>query len=296
MRHAHSLVVTLLCLLATASFTYAANPTPTHADLLVAKVNDVELRLDLYMPKDTPNPPLVVFIHGGGWHANSYKKCLTPWLTESGFAVASIGYRLTDKATFPAQIHDVKGAVRWLRAHAKEYGYDVTRVGVAGTSAGGHLATLLGVTAGNKELEGDIGGNLDQSSRVDAIVDYYGPMDFVLRSQTQPSKTESPKGPVYGLLGGPASKNLELARLASPAFHVTKDDPPLLIIHGDKDTTVLHDQSQRILDVYKEVGLDASLEIVPGAGHGGKECFDAAYREKVAAFLNKHLRPQSDSK
>lgn len=178
-----------------------ANAEAPTRDVVFATVDGHELKLDLYLPKEVNDPPLVVFIHGGGWRNNSYKKCLTPWLTEHNVAVASIGYRLTDKATFPAQIHDCKAAVRWLRAHASDYGYDASRIGVAGTSAGGHLALLLGVTNGKQELEGEVGGHLEQSSSVQAVVDYYGPSDFLLRSKNQPIKTEPPDSPVNLLLG-----------------------------------------------------------------------------------------------
>lgn len=268
----------LIPLLATVIFVAttatAAPPTskPTK-DITFATVDGHALKLDLFMPKtvktkvktNATKPPLVVFIHGGGWRNGSYKRCHTKWLTEYGYAVASVGYRLTDKAIFPAQVHDCKAAIRWLRAHAADYGYDATRIGVAGTSAGGYLALMMGVTgkAGKAsatskakndkhELEGKVGEHLEQSSAVHAIVDYYGPSDFVLRSQNQPSKTESEDGSVYKLLGGPASKHIALAKLASPVFHVTKDDPPLLIIHGEKDTTVKPDQAKRMADVYRK--------------------------------------------
>jgi acetyl esterase/lipase len=272
-----------------------AGAAPPVKDVLFASPDGHELRLDLYLPEGVKNPPLVVFIHGGGWRNNSYNKCLTPWLTDYGFAVASVGYRLSDVAKFPAQVHDCKAAVRWLRAHADEYEYDADRVGVAGTSAGGHLALMLGVTAGVEQLEGDVGGHADRSSRVQAVVDYFGPSDFVLRSKNQPSKTEKPDSPVRLLLGAAASKNQQLARLASPAFHVTGDDAPLLIVHGDKDRTVHLDQSQRMVEEYNKSGLDVTLEVVPNAGHGGAAHFTSQYRRKVAGFFRKHLQPSEDS-
>jgi acetyl esterase/lipase len=245
------------------------------------------------LPKDAKKPPLVVFIHGGGWKAGSYKNCSTSWLTESGFAVASISYRLSQVAVFPAQIHDCKGAVRWLRAHAGEYGYDATRIGVAGTSAGGHLVLLLGTTGGVPEYEGTVGGNLDQSSAVQAVADYFGPSDFILRSENQPIKTEDPKSTVFLLLGGPVKKNLELARFASPVFQVNAGDAPLLIIHGDKDGTVHLDQSQRMVEVYQKAGLEVAMQVVPGAGHGGNAHFTPPLRETVTSFFAKHLRPSA---
>ncbi|WP_395749890.1 alpha/beta hydrolase fold domain-containing protein [Prosthecobacter sp.] len=268
----------------------APDLAPTHADIVYAKVDDRELKLDLYLPKDAKKPPLVVFIHGGGWKAGSYKSCSTSWLTESGFAVASISYRLSQVAVFPAQIHDCKGAIRWLRAHAAEYGYDATRVGVAGTSAGGHLVLLLGTTGGVPEYEGTVGGNLDQSSAVQAVADYFGPSDFILRSENQPIKTEDPKSTVFLLLGGPVKKNLELARFASPVFQVNAGDAPLLIIHGDKDATVHLDQSQRMVDVYRQAGLEVALQVVPGGGHGGAAHFTPPMRDQVSRFFIKHLR------
>lgn len=279
-----------------AAFACRADAAPPSRDVVFASPDGHDLRLDLYLPEQAKNPPLVVFIHGGGWRNNSYKKCLTPWLTDYGFAVASVGYRLSDVAKFPAQVHDCKAAVRWLRAHADQYGYDAARIGAAGTSAGGHLALMLGVSGGEAALEGEVGGNTDQSSRVQAVVDYFGPSDFVLRSRNQPAKTEKPDSPVRLLLGVAASRNEALARQASPAFHVTDDDPPLLILHGEKDKTVHLDQSQRMVEEYRRAGLDATLLIVPGAGHGGAAHFTPTYRRQVAEFLRAHLQPAAKSK
>lgn len=279
-----------LVIIAVVSLFEIAWGAPPRRDVVFATADSHPLRLDLYLPQESKDPPLVVFIHGGGWRNNSYKKCLTPWLTDYGFAVASIGYRLSDKAKFPAQVHDCKAAVRWLRAHAREYGYNADRIGVAGTSAGGHLALMLGVTGGVDDLEGEVGDNADESSRVQAVVDYYGPSDFVLRSQNQPSKTEPTNSPVRQLLGVRASENAKLARFASPAFYVTEDDPPLLIVHGDQDKTVRLDQSERMVEEYRMERLHVTLEVVPDAGHGGPAHFTRAYRDQVADFLRMHLQ------
>ncbi|MFZ5833326.1 MAG: alpha/beta hydrolase fold domain-containing protein [Planctomycetota bacterium] len=255
-----------------------------------ARIGADSLLLDLYLPREASKPPLVVYIHGGGWRRGSHNRCPLTWLAESGFAVASISYRLTDVAAFPAQIHDCKGALRWLRANANEYGYDASRVGATGSSAGGHLALLLGTSAGVKELEGDVGGNLRQDSRVQAVVDYYGASDLVLRSKTQPSQTEEVDSVVYRLLGGAASKKVQLAKLASAAYQVTKDDPPLLVLHGERDDKVLPDQANRIVEAYSELGLSAQLRILPDAGHGGGAFYAGENREAVIRFLNEHLR------
>lgn len=266
----------------------AAGPRITK-DLEFANVDGHRLRLDLYQP-ETGKGPLVVWIHGGGWQGGSKNSCPIQWLTEHGYSVASISYRLTDKATFPAQIHDCKGAIRWLRANAEKYGYATDKIAVAGSSAGGHLAALVGTSGDVKQLEGTVGGNLDQSSRVDCVVDYFGATDFVLRSKTQPSRANKEGSVVYKLLGGGADQKVELAKLASAAFHVTQDDPPFLVLHGDKDNTVLLDQSQRIEEVYREAGLPLELIIIPGAGHGGNVFYSEKYRQPVEAFLKKHLQ------
>ena len=262
---------------------------PTQADVVYATLDGRDLTLDLYLPKQEEKPPLVVYIHGGSWRTGSHNKCLTSWLCDEGFAVASISYRFSQEAVFPAQIHDCKAAVRWLRGHASEFGYDATRIGVAGTSAGGHLALLMGTTGGVNEYEGTIGGNADQSSSVQAVADFYGPTDFILRSKNQPAKTEPEDSPVCQLIGGPVSENENQARFASPVYQVSEGDAPLLIIHGDKDTTVYLDQSQRMEETYRKAGLEVALEVVPGAGHGGEAYSAPDLRKIVAAFFKKHL-------
>jgi acetyl esterase/lipase len=261
-----------------------------HDDLVYAEVDGHKLLLNLMVPKDVKRPPLVVFIHGGSWKAGSYKQCKVDWLAEHGFAVASIEYRFTQVATFPAQIFDCKAAIRWLRAHAKEYGYDASRIGVSGSSAGGHLAVLLGTSGDVPELEGTVGGNLDQSSRVAAVVDYFGPTDFVLRSKTHHARANAVGSGTYGLLGGPANEKVAEARAASGVTYVSADDPPLLILHGDADKTVYMDQSESIRDAYKKAGLPVELIVVPGGGHGGTAFVTGKNRQRVIDFFDAALR------
>lgn len=293
------------CLLATAIFWFAFAPETraqdaadikaqrnvVHRDIVYAEVDGELLKLDLFVPPGAKSPPLVVWIHGGGWRAGSRKNPRLQGVTEHGYALASISYRFTDKALFPAQIHDCKGAVRWLRAHADKYGYNADNIAVAGSSAGGHLALLMGVSAAVKELEGDIGGHLDQSSAVQAVIDYFGPSDFVLRGKTQPERAYTTKSGSYALLGGLRDGKLkpQMELLASPANYVTNNDPPLLIFHGNEDKTVLLDQSERIAALYKESRLEARLVVLDKAGHGGKQFFTEEHFQTAKAFLEKHL-------
>lgn len=264
-------------------------------DVVFATVDSQELKLNLFMPESVESPPLVVFVHGGSWLGGSYKSCSVKWLVDEGYAVASVGYRLSQVATFPAQVHDCKAAVRWLRAHADEYGYDASRIGAFGESAGGYLVLMLGVTSALPPddagyYEGVVGDCLGESSAVQAVVDYFGASDFLQRSENQPGKTDHPKGAVRLMLGAAVKENPELARRASPAFLVAPKAPPLLMVHGEKDRTVLVDQSQRMLAACQAAGCDAELVILPGAGHGGEEFFTPEQKELTAGFLREYLR------
>ena len=254
-------------------------------NLHYAEVDGKPLLLDLYLPEKPEGSPLVVWVHGGGWKSGSKQNCFVKWLSNFGYTVASINYRLVDVAKWPAQLHDCKGAIRWLRANAKTYGYNPDCVIVAGASAGGHLVALLGTTGDNDELEGTVGGNGDQSSRVQAVVDYYGATDFPLRSKTQSWKVNKPGSVVYNLLGGPANQLVDKAKQASAKFHVTSDDAPLLVFHGVKDTTVLINQTDAIEEAYKKHNLPVAVYRLKDAGHGGFVFFSAENAAHLCEFL-----------
>ncbi len=258
-------------------------------DIEFASVSGQSLKLDLHLPETPKGSRLVVWIHGGGWRSGSKSRCYLSWLSRYGYTVASISYRLSNVAKFPAQLHDCKGAIRWLRAHAADHGYLVDRIAVSGASAGGHLATLLGTTGDNTMLEGTVGGHLEQSSRVQAVVDFYGPTDFVLRSKTQPSRANKVGSVVYNLLGGGADQKVELAKQASAAYHVTPDDPPLLIFHGGMDRTVLLDQSQAIERAYRKADRPVKLHVLAASKHGGTEFYTGQNGKRVYGFLQLHL-------
>lgn len=259
-----------------------------------AKVDGKPLLLDMYLPEKTDKPlPAIVWIHGGGWRAGSKDQCPVLSLSGQGYAVFSINYRLTDVATFPAQIHDCKAAIRWIRAHAREYGLNPDRIGVAGSSAGGHLVALLGTSGGVKELEGDVGGNLDFSSKVQAVCDLCGPSSFLIEDADAEAvrKAEAKDSAVTQLFGGPPAENKEKARLASPVSHVSKDDPPFLIVHGDKDLVVPLRQAE-VLDVaLKKAGVPTTLHVVAGAGHGVMA--SPGVPQLVGEFFDKILKAES---
>jgi acetyl esterase/lipase len=242
-------------------------------------------KLDLYLPEKSGGPlPVIVWVHGGAWRGGSNAYCPGMFLAGKGFAVASINYRLSQHAVFPAQLEDCKAAIRWLRANASKYRLDPDRIGAWGASAGGHLVALLGTTAHMKELEGK-DGNLEQSSRVQCVVDWFGPTDFRKTSKL----SNDPKSVVAQLLGGPPAQEKEKAALASPLAHVHKDCPPFLIMHGNKDKTVPLAGSQQLAEALKKANVPVELVVLEGAGHGGPEFANEESRKRIEAFFIKHL-------
>jgi acetyl esterase/lipase len=245
-------------------------------------------KLDLYLPEKSDAPlPVVVWVHGGGWRQGDKSNCPAVFLTARGYAVASVGYRLSQDAVFPAQIEDCKTAIRWLRANAGKYNLDPDHVGAWGGSAGGHLVALLGTAEDVKELEGK--GNLDQSSRVQCVVDWFGPTDLGAFGP----RADGEKSPVRLLLGGPPSEQKEKAALASPVTHVHKGGPPFLIMQGDKDPLVPPAQSKALAEALKEAGVPVTLVMLEGAGHGGKEFGSDESRKQIVDFFDEHLKPKA---
>ena len=235
-------------------------------DVIYGKVGEVELKLDIYHPKKAgaKPTPVAVYVHGGGWTQGSKTGgaglIAMPELLQRGYLVASIDYRLAPEFKFPAQIQDAKCAIRFLRAHAKEYDLDPERIGVFGGSAGGHLVALLGTADASAAFDTS-GGSTNQSSRVQAVVDFFGPSDLTLGTGGgNPRLAEN----VFGA----KSRDDEVLKRASPVTYATPDDPPFLILHGDQDKVVPLAQSERLLEVLKNVGVPASLVVVTNAGHG----------------------------
>jgi acetyl esterase/lipase len=259
-----------------------------------------EQQIDLYIPTDRKGEPLVVYVHGGGWkHGDKAGDSINPnnlqWLWQ-GYAMASINYRLAPGAWWPAQIQDCKAAIRWLKAHAGEYGYDPQRVGVVGESAGGHLAAMLGTTTGIKTFE--VGENLEFTSDITCAVNLFGPTDL----------TRLPWAAAT-LLGSAGEQNPDLVRGASPTFYVHKDEAPMLLVHGTGDKLVPYDQAEALADAMDKCNAPYHFHAVIGGGHnpyfglgvnpatgnfdvdgGGAGLFeDTAVEPLIIAFLGHYL-------
>lgn len=261
------------------------------SDITYAVVDGRELKLDLYLPTDTADPPLLVWVHGGAWQRGSKETVYTTDFVKDGYAIASIEFRNSVDAVFPAQVHDIKAAIRFLRAMAATYGYDATRIGIHGRSSGAHLTALVGVTNGHEGLEGEVGEHLDQSSDVQAIVSYFGASNLnSILDQSTPFGLSERAPALELLLGGPVEERRELAALASPVSHIDAADPPLLILHGDQDPDMPINQSHELRGAYKRHGLPVHFEVIHGAGHGGEPFFDSERNAMVLFFLNESLR------
>ncbi len=260
-----------------------------HRDLIYAVADGKELVLDLYLP-DRAGQPLLVWVHGGAWRGGT-KATVPPIFAEHGFATASLDFRQSTEARFPAQAHDIKAAIRFLRAKASEFGYDASRVAIGGNSSGGHLAALVGVTNGHAGLEGSLGEHDEQSSDVQAILVYYGASNLTtILSQSTAFGVGVREPALKLLLGGLPTEVPELAELASPVEHVTPDDPPLLILHGDQDPQMPINQAHELEGAYEHLGLDAELYVVHGAEHGGDVFYTATPQvERAIAFLRRTI-------
>ncbi|MDR3710769.1 MAG: alpha/beta hydrolase [Capsulimonadaceae bacterium] len=248
--------------------------------------------MDLYVPQGVAAAlPAIVAIHGGGWRGGSrtgYRNAASHFVSH-GYVFCTIDYRLDDTAIYPAQIEDCKCAIRYLRAHANLYHIDPSRIGVWGESAGGHLAAMLGTSAGVKRLEGT-GGWEDQSSAVQAVLDLYGPSDLRAYGKTT-AVSQAGADIVVKFLGGTPMDKPDLAADASPIVFVSKNSAPFLILQGDKDPLVSVAQSQELYDTLKASGVDATIKILPGAGHGGPQFFAPEIISMVDDFFARELKP-----
>ncbi len=254
---------------------------PTQRDVVYAKVDGKELKLDLYIPEKPITNGLLVWVHGGAWRSGT-KDGVPRIFPENGIPTASIEFRQSTEARFPAQVHDIKAAIRFLRAKASAYGCDAGRIVIAGSSSGGHLAAAVGVTNGQAELEGTVGDYLKESSDVQGILDYFGASNLnTILQQSTPFGLNVRKPALELLLGSLPEQNTKLATLASPVAHVDKNDPPLLIFHGDQDPQMPINQSHELTGAYKKENRNVQFDVVYGAAHGG-DAFYTGERVKLA--------------
>jgi len=251
--------------------------------------------LDLFIPESLEEDetlPLIVWIHGGGWRGGDKKSGHSPnriptFVSTGRYVGAAISYRLSEEARWPAQIHDCKAAIRWLRARFKKFGINPEKVAVWGTSAGGHLASMLGTSSGLKDLEGELGKHLRKSSRVQAVINGYGP-SALLQMDDHPSKIihNAPYSPESKLIGAPIQKAKAKALQASPITHVSADDPPFLHFHGTNDQLVPYHQSEILHEALRANDVTSTLITIQGGGHR----LDPSYTRKyVLPFLDFHF-------
>ncbi len=265
----------------------------TLRDLEYARAGNKRLLLDLYLPEGAGPFPVIVWVHGGAWLSGDKED--TPAIREvsRGYAVASINYRLSFEAQFPAQLEDCKAAVRWLRANAESYKLDPNRLGAWGSSAGGHLVALLGASGGVSDLEGNL-GNPDFSSRVQAVVDWYGPTDLLKMNEQKLAcdlvNHDAAFSPESLLIGCAIQTCADKTRRANPITYITPDDPPFLIVHGTNDCLVSPQQSQIFHNALTAASLPSTLFYIQGAGHGGSAFDRPEIQTLVDNFFDSQLQ------
>jgi len=274
--------------------------TPQYRDLAYASRSEAE-KLDLYLPEGSGPFPLVVSVHGGAFMMGDKGDAFAvegfDQLLEAGYALASLNYRLSGEAIAPAQIQDIKAAVRWLRAHAREYHLKSEKIAAWGVSAGGNLVALLGTSCAVPALEGVDLGNAILSSCVQAVVDWFGPTDFA-QMDSQFSDTECPQthndpdSPESRLVGAPIQLRPDLVKAANPITYVTPFAPPFLIMHGTEDCVVPPQQSQLLYDaLLSAIGGDkVTMVFLHGAGHDGPQFIEASNMKRVINFLDRYIK------
>jgi acetyl esterase/lipase len=287
----HTSVLALVPLVVAALTLAAAPPTPPQSidfqpDITYATVAGEELKLNLSKPKDAKGPlPCVLVIHGGAWRAGNRNdhNDITWKFANRGFVCATISYRFCPKYPFPAQVQDVKGAARFLRANAEKFGIDPKRLGAVGFSAGAHLSMMLGTMDKEDGLD-DVGEHTDQSSKVQAVVAYFGPTDFHL---PYPDVT---KPLIRDFLNGTPAEAPEVAKKASPITYVTPGDAPMLLFQGTKDPLVPHQQAFAMAEALTKAGVPGRVEILIGAGHGWTGQDLARTAEGTFKFFEERLK------
>lgn len=258
-------------------------------------------RLDIHLPvEEKAQYPVVICIYGSAFFSNSSKAAtfetgVGQALLEAGFAVVSINHRASTDSVFPAQIHDVRAAIRFIRANGAAFSLDTSFIAMTGWSSGGHLVSMAGTTNGMPryelegktiDLEGDLGAHTDMSSSVDAVVDWFGPTGFLIMDECGSAMVhDDPKSPESTLVGGPIQDHPLETKLADPATYAHAGSSPFLIFHGDEDPLVPHCQSEHLHEELQQAGANSRLVIIPGGGHGPRVMIEQYYAEMVDFFI-----------
>ena len=261
-----------------------------HKDVIYAKTPQRDLTLDLYLPPPTTNAQLIIWVHGGAWHGGS-KADPPKELLQKGYALASIEYRLTTEAVFPAMIHDIKASIRFLRANQKKYGYQADKIILWGSSAGGHLAAVAALSNGDAFLEGTLGDYTGTSSRVDLLLDLYGPSNFKnILAQSTPHGINV-RTPALALFFGKPLEKVEanLVEKASPVFLADAQDPPCFLAHGNQDPQVPINQSIELHLKLQAVKVKNELHFLNDMAHGGKDFSAPDFVNLMDQFIKENL-------
>lgn len=285
------LVLAILPAMEQNSITNAQQVIPTKPDIVYSQRDQKPQLLDLYLPPRRTGPvPLVVWVHGGAWRAGSRARVPITQLLEHGLAIASVDYRLSGVAPFPAQVHDINDAIGYLQSHANELGLDPARFAIAGSSAGGHLAALVGVSQGVAALSAPTSQNVEatsESPKLKAIVSFFGASNLqTILQQSTPHGLSVRIPALQLLLRSQPDENPKLAQLASPVSHVDSNDPDLLLLHGDQDPQMPINQSHELEGAYRKAGCPVQFNVVHGGAHGGEKFFTEAQMNRVAQFIN----------
>jgi acetyl esterase/lipase len=258
-----------------------------YMDILYKNIDGIDLYLDLYLPENGTNPPLIMWIHGGAWMYGDRKSPGILWQVERGYALASIEYRLTGQGVFPAHIIDCKDALVYLKQNAAKYGYDASRIVAAGDSAGGHLSALMGTSVGHADWE-----QVSADCSVQAVIDFYGPTALgkewpgLLEGDKGVSDSNAVQSPMLGAYVF-SKQGMARAAIANPITYINGSEPPFLIIHGDADDIVPYKQSIYLRDALEAAGVPVAMHRVHGGGHG----FDnAAVNAVIDDFLDYYLK------
>jgi len=269
-------------------------------DVNYAGDSEIYHMLDIYLPDvEKQVYPAVVVVYGSAWFSNNMKgsvlESLGKPLLNAGFAVVAPNHRSSMDAKFPAQINDIKAAIRFVRANAANYRIDPTFIGITGFSSGGHLAALAGtsgsvrrftVGSSSADIEGSVGPFTSFSSSVDAIVDWFGPTDFLVMDSCGSNMAHNPaNSPESSLIGGAIQENKDKCALANPITYVDSNDPPFLILHGDKDPLVPYCQSELLYNALQSAGVQSRFVLVPDGQHG-PGLFEEKYYQMMVDFLN----------